>query len=121
MLPSMNYEFSVLLFTVCDPLGAPDNGDIDCSLGSDGAANPGDTCTFICDEGFRLHGSVMRICQVRHGEGTSWSGNETRCESGMHRMFSLFCEASLSQLIGLKYSNMVLLPDYCQCKGGVYT
>ncbi|XP_065894428.1 protein mesh-like isoform X2 [Dysidea avara] len=65
---------------VCDPLVAPDNGDIDCSLGDDGAANIRDTCTFTCDDKFKLHGSAMRECQFQHGKGTSWSGNEARCE-----------------------------------------
>ncbi|XP_065905187.1 sushi, von Willebrand factor type A, EGF and pentraxin domain-containing protein 1-like [Dysidea avara] len=67
---------------VCDLLTAPDNGDIDCSLGGDGAANPGDTCTFTCDNGFTLRGSAMRECQFQRSKGTSWSGNEASCEPG---------------------------------------
>ena len=91
---NMHYKFFMLLFIVCDLLTAPDNGDIDCSLGGDGAANPGDTCTFTCDNGFTLRGSAMRECQFQRSKGTSWSGNEASCEPGMHRMS---CEASSNQ------------------------
>ena len=79
------------LFVVCDPLVNPDNGDIDCSLGDDGEANVKDSCSFTCDDGFKLNGSALRECQSKHGEGTSWSGREARCEAGMCRYF---CEAS---------------------------
>jgi len=65
---------------------APENGDINCSLGDDGVANIRDTCSFTCDDGFSLRGSPMRECQFRRGEGTSWSGNEARCVPGMCRM-----------------------------------
>ena len=78
-------------FIVCGPLTAPDNGTIDCSLGSDGIANPGDTCTFTCDDGLELRGSATRECQYQRRKGTLWSGNEVRCVLGMHRMF---CEVS---------------------------
>ncbi|XP_065905188.1 P-selectin-like [Dysidea avara] len=59
----------------CPPLTAPDNGDIDCSLGGDGEANPGDTCTFTCDDGYELGGSTSRTC----GDDGSWSGTDTTC------------------------------------------
>ena len=60
---------------------APNNGDIDCSLGGDGEANPGDTCTYTCDDGFGLDGSGSRTCR---NDG-SWSGTEPtcRCRRGM--------------------------------------
>jgi len=58
---------------------APNNGDIDCSLGGDGEANPGDTCTFTCDDGFELDGSDSRTCR----DDGSWSGTEPRCRRGM--------------------------------------
>ena len=63
----------------CPPLTAPDNGDIDCSLGDDGEVNPGDTCTFTCDDGYELGGSTSRTC----GDDGSWSGNDTTCTTGM--------------------------------------
>ena len=65
--------------TTCPQLTAPDNGAIDCSLGGDGEANPGDTCTFTCDDGFGAVGSGSRICTV---DG-SWSGTQPTCRQGM--------------------------------------
>ena len=64
----------------CPPLvDAPRNGDIDCSLGDDGKANPGDTCTYTCDDGYGLQeGSTTRTCQ---NDG-NWSGMEPRCRRG---------------------------------------
>ena len=73
----------VLLFVsvvpVCPPLTAPDNGDIDCSLGDDGEANPGETCTFTCDDGYQSAGSSIRTCQ----DDGNWSGTDTTCIEGM--------------------------------------
>ena len=62
----------------CPPLTAPNNGDIDCSLGGDGEANPGDTCTFTCDDGYEQGGSTSRTC----GDDGSWSGSDTVCKKG---------------------------------------
>ena len=69
----------MILYIACPPLTAPDNGDIDCSLGDDGEANVGDTCSFTCDLGYELTGSDTRSCQI---DG-SWSGNETECTRSM--------------------------------------
>ena len=64
---------------ICRVLTAPDNGDVDCSLGDDGEANPGDTCTFKCNTGFGIEdGSISRTCQI---DGT-WSGRRTECGRG---------------------------------------
>jgi len=96
----------VHLYVVCDPLVAPENGNIDCLLGDDGNANIGDTCSFTCNAGFGLHGSTMRECQPQHGEGTSWSGSEASCEVGMHRMFyevTIFTTPLFSCLYVYKY------------------
>ena len=62
---------------MCPPLTAPDNGAITCSLGDDEEANynVGETCTFTCDDGYELTGSVNRSCQIDR----SWSGYETTC------------------------------------------
>ena len=62
---------------ICPPLTAPDNGYIDCLLGDDGEANPGDTCTFRCDDGHVLED---RTC----GDNGSWSGTETTCTSSTY-------------------------------------
>ena len=70
---------SLSTHTACQPLTAPDNGDIDCSLGNDGQPSLGDTCTFKCDDGYELSGSNNRTCQI---DG-SWSGTDTVCTRGM--------------------------------------
>ena len=69
----------VYLVPTCRPLTAPDNGDIDCSLGGDVEANPGDTCNFTCDDDHVLRGSTTRICQ----HNGNWSGTNTTCTRGM--------------------------------------
>ena len=47
-----------------------------CSLGGDGFASFGDTCFFICNNGFELIGNATRICQ----NDLSWSGSDAVCE-----------------------------------------
>jgi len=65
-----------LYLQVCQPLTAPpNNGMIDCTLGDDGVANPGDTCSFTCTGGFVLDGSTSRTCQ----DDGSWNGSDTMC------------------------------------------
>ena len=66
-------------FIACPPLTAPNNGDIDCLLGDDGQPSLGDTCTFTCDDGYKLSSSVVRSCQI---DG-NWSGNDALCSLGM--------------------------------------
>ena len=56
-------------------LTGPTNGMITCSLGGDGYATDGDTCSYTCDTGFVLTGNVMRTC----GSDGSWSGSEPTC------------------------------------------
>jgi len=68
---------SVTLVPTCPPLSAPANGRINCSL-ENGEANPGDTCTFTCDDGYELGGSTSRTC----GDDGSWSGTDTTCTRG---------------------------------------
>ena len=67
------------MITACQPLTVPDNGMINCSLGGDGKPGVGDTCTFTCNDGYELTGSVNRSCQI---DGT-WSGTETNCTLSM--------------------------------------
>jgi len=67
----------------CDPLSAPDNGMIDCSLGGDGVPTSNDRCRFSCNDGFELSGSQSRRCRIRNNRG-SWSGNPATCNMGMH-------------------------------------
>ena len=67
---------------VCPTLMSPDNGMIDCSLGDDGAATNGDTCTVTCNDGFTLRGDATRTCQITRR--IRWLGDEARCVQGMH-------------------------------------
>ena len=48
---------------------------IDCSIGGDGIAVPGDTCTYTCDDGYMVVGDMTITC----GDDGSWSDN-TRCK-----------------------------------------
>ena len=63
---------------VCPLLTAPTNGMISCSLGSDGVADPGENCTFICNTGYELNGNGSRNCQ----NSGSWSGSDATCSRG---------------------------------------
>ena len=49
---------------------------ISCSLGVDGIANSGDTCSYTCNNGYKLNGSATRTCQI---DG-SWSDSDPVCE-----------------------------------------
>jgi len=68
--------FTQTILATCPPLTAPDNGDIDCSLEGDGEANPGDTCTFTCDDGYEINDSETRTCQ---NDGM-WNDSEPTCD-----------------------------------------
>ena len=59
----------------CPTLTNPNNGILSCSLGEDGFATPGDTCSLTCNNGYVLIGNAFRICQA---DG-SWSGNDAVC------------------------------------------
>ena len=72
----------------CPQLIAPDNGDIDCSLGDNGEANPGDTCTFTCDDNYELGFSSSRTCR---DDGT-WSGDATTCSRGISYYVMSYCK-----------------------------
>ena len=74
-------QFAILPVVVtCPSLTAPVNGGIDCSLGDDGETNPGDTCTFTCDDSYELGDSTSRTC----GDDGSWSGTDITCILGMY-------------------------------------
>ena len=77
------YNVNLPLSVVCETLTAPDNGDIDCSLGNDGLPTNRDTCSFTCDDGFMLNGSETRTCRIRRGRAT-WSGDEATCVPSMY-------------------------------------
>ena len=67
------------MLPLCQPLEDIDDGRVECSLGDDGVPTEGDTCIYVCDEGFVVIGdTVTRECQ---SDGT-WSGSEPTCERG---------------------------------------
>lgn len=73
---------------MCSILDDPDNGRIECSLGEDGEPTEGDTCIYICDDGFMLTGDdVVRECQ---SDG-SWSGSIPTCERGKTSFLYYVC------------------------------
>ena len=69
------YNIFILLVSTCQPLTAPSNGMINCSLGDDGVPSYEDTCSFTCDTGYELTGSDTRRCK---SDG-SWSGSPVSC------------------------------------------
>ena len=85
--------FHFVEIVTCPPLTAPDNGAIDCSLGDDGEANPGDTCTFTCNDGYELGSSTSRTC----GDDGSWSGTDATCTFGMMILYMLIAMYTLPQ------------------------
>ena len=68
----------VFLLVSCSSLSKPNNGMISCSLGDDGVPSHEDTCSFICNTGYKLIGSDTRICQ----SNGSWSGSDAMCNRG---------------------------------------
>ena len=70
--------YLLYLLVACPRLDAPSNGTLTCSLGDDGVPSYEDTCSFTCNTGYELTGSVTRTCQ---SDG-SWSGSEAVCRRG---------------------------------------
>jgi len=73
--------FAITYLETCVILDAPDNGNIYCSLGSDGVPTSGDKCTFTCNDGYVLRGSTARKCWVWRGK-SGWTGDQTECTEG---------------------------------------
>jgi len=69
---------------VCQPFEDSAIRAVGCSLGGDGVANPGDTCTVSCKNGFDFRGNPLRTCQ---DDGT-WSGDEILCRG----TFNVTCD-----------------------------
>jgi len=66
----------------CPSLHTPYNGNIKCSAGEDGVITEHDTCTFTCNNGYKLQGSGTRTCQkVNHQ--LQWTGVTAQCTKGM--------------------------------------
>ena len=64
----------ISLTVPCEHLKAPSNGSITCSSNNQPLQYQ-DICTFWCNDGYELQGSVMRQCEAS-GE---WSGSRTQC------------------------------------------
>jgi len=75
-----SYSSSICLVPICPSLNTPVNGKINCLLGGDGQANPGDTCTFTCDDGYELSGSASRVCT----NSETWDGTNSKCTKGAY-------------------------------------
>ena len=78
---------------MCPPFDdGPNNGDIDCSLGPDEQPNPGDTCMYTCDDGYRLQeGSTTRTCQ----NNETWSGMVPKCIPGISLHYCVIYDQQL--------------------------
>ena len=75
----MVHLFIYHLLVPCPALTAPNDGGINCILGSDGVPSYEDTCSFTCNIGYELTGSIIRNCQ----SGRNWSSTTTMCLRGM--------------------------------------
>ena len=79
--------FLLYYIVQCPSLSAPTNGMITCSLGDDGVATDGDTCSFTCFTGYELTGSDIKTCR---SDGM-WSRSEAVCDmSKYYRNLLLF-------------------------------
>ena len=59
---------------------------IECMLGNDGVANPGETCTYTCNDGYMLTSNgEARTCQ----SDKSWSGSVAVCSRGKYSFLCL--------------------------------
>ena len=94
----------VFLSGTCPVLTDPTSGIVTCSLGLDGVATAGDTCSYICDNGFvRLAGDAMRTC----GSDRSWSGSTVVCGTGnMHNNCTLVL---LTYFVSIVLTNYLLM------------
>ena len=72
---------------------------INCSLGDDGVASSGDTCSLACDTGYELTGSDIRTCQ---SDG-SWSGNVTMCSRGEYFIASYLILLNIATILMVRY------------------
>ena len=63
------------LLLACPSLNDPSNGMISCSLGGDGVPDPGDICTYTCNNGYMLTNGNARTC---HSDG-SWNNSGLMC------------------------------------------
>ena len=63
----------IMQTVLCPSFTGPNNGNVSCALGDDGAPSFGDVCLITCNTGYELTGNSKRICQ----SNGSWSGNNS--------------------------------------------
>jgi len=71
----MMYVFYIAMVKCPSLIDVPNNGAIDCLLGDNGEANPGDTCTYTYNDLFGIEGTATRTCR----EDETWTGMLPRC------------------------------------------
>ena len=68
----------VICVVKCQEIPEVDNGNVTCSIGSDGIFSYEDTCDVLCNLGYTLTGSSTKMC-LSNG---SWSGMDSVCKRG---------------------------------------
>ena len=100
----------ILLIVSCLLLADPNNGTVTCSLGDDGVPSYEDTCSFTCNTGYELAGSLQVTCQ---SDG-SWSGSPVSCTIMECPSSSLPMNSMLAESCSSTYQSMCDL----QCEEG---
>ena len=72
------------ILVTCEDLETPSNGSVNCSSNNQPLQYQ-DNCTFQCNDGYEVQGSVMRQCE----DSGEWSGSRTQCSPGVF-IFQLF-------------------------------
>ena len=73
-VPILNFIFIILYIVTCEDLETPSNGNINCNSNNQPLQYQ-DICTFQCNDGHEVQGSIVRQCEAS-GE---WNGSRTQC------------------------------------------
>ena len=99
MFLCMMLIFLASVLVTCPPLTHPNDGMINCSLGSNNIPNLGEKCIFTCNIGYKLTGSSTRTCQ----SGGSWNGSDAVCRRGewflAYNIYMLYNENVVNMLL----------------------
>ena len=101
---------SIIFVVPCSSLTDPNYGMINCSRGDDGVLSYDDTCSFTCNTGYELTGSLERTCQ----SNGSWSGSPISCIIMECPSSSLPMNSMLAESCNSTYQSMCEL----QCQEG---
>jgi len=90
----------------CTELTNPENGMISCPLIRGSSPLHEDTCSFTCNTGYELTGSIQRTCQ---SDG-NWSGSSVSCiimecpssSLPMHSMLAESCSSTYQSICELQ-------------------